>query len=134
MIGSRCLILEQIYLLRSNMKILWLASWYPNELLPLNGDFVQRHAKAVSLRNEVTVINITRDKKKLITGSIKKTSFTAGQPKEKIIYYHTPQIFIRLKSRVELWFYPSEIEIMPFRYIPMGRNLSLFALIAKFIL
>lgn len=82
------------------MKILWLASWYPNELLPLNGDFVQRHAKAVSIYNEVTVINITRDKKKLITGSIKKTSFTAGQLKDKIIYYHTPSILPGTVERI----------------------------------
>jgi hypothetical protein len=30
-------------------NILWLVSWYPNKLKPFDGDFIQRHAKAVSL-------------------------------------------------------------------------------------
>ncbi len=30
------------------MKVLWLASWYPDELEPKNGDFIQRNAKAVA--------------------------------------------------------------------------------------
>lgn len=30
------------------MKILWLASWYPNPYEPVNGDFIQRHAQAVA--------------------------------------------------------------------------------------
>jgi glycosyltransferase involved in cell wall biosynthesis len=29
-------------------RILWLTSWYPTEEDPLNGDFIQRHAEAVS--------------------------------------------------------------------------------------
>ena len=28
--------------------ILWLPSWYPNKLDPFDGDFIQRHAVAVS--------------------------------------------------------------------------------------
>ena len=30
------------------MKILWLASWYPNLYESFNGDFIQRHAQAVA--------------------------------------------------------------------------------------
>ncbi|MFT3747367.1 MAG: glycosyltransferase [Agriterribacter sp.] len=40
------------------MKILWLASWYPNKISPLEGDFVQRHAIAVSKFSEVSVIYV----------------------------------------------------------------------------
>lgn len=42
------------------MKILWLASWYPNKLSPLDGDFIQRHARAVSIYTPLTVIYVTQ--------------------------------------------------------------------------
>ncbi|MGN6439046.1 MAG: glycosyltransferase [Agriterribacter sp.] len=42
------------------MKILWLASWYPNKLSPLDGDFIQRHAQAVSLYTPLTVIYVAQ--------------------------------------------------------------------------
>lgn len=37
-------------------KILWLASWYPNRYDPFDGDFVQRHARAAALYNDIHVI------------------------------------------------------------------------------
>ncbi len=40
------------------MHILWLASWYPNIYEPVNGDFIQRHAKAVARFVPVTVIHV----------------------------------------------------------------------------
>jgi glycosyltransferase involved in cell wall biosynthesis len=42
------------------MKVLWLASWYPDEYEPTNGDFVQRHAKAVSQLMPVDVIHVVQ--------------------------------------------------------------------------
>lgn len=42
-------------------KILWLATWYPDKLEPLSGDFIERHAKAASLVNDITVIHIVKD-------------------------------------------------------------------------
>lgn len=42
------------------MKILWLASWYPNPESPFDGDFIQRHAKAVSLYVPVTVFFVSQ--------------------------------------------------------------------------
>jgi glycosyltransferase involved in cell wall biosynthesis len=43
------------------MKILWLCSWYPNELDPFDGDFVERHAMALSLFTEVHVIHLVQN-------------------------------------------------------------------------
>jgi len=43
------------------MKVLWLCSWYPNELDPFDGDFVERHAKALSLYAEVYVIHVVQN-------------------------------------------------------------------------
>lgn len=42
------------------MKVLWLASWYPDEYEPTNGDFCQRHAKAVALSTPVDVIHVAQ--------------------------------------------------------------------------
>ena len=81
------------------MKILWLASWYPNKLSPLNGDFIQRHAGACSLFNDITVIHVVRDKNRKITASVKETENHSGQLNEKIIYYHTPSFFSKSLER-----------------------------------
>jgi glycosyltransferase involved in cell wall biosynthesis len=43
------------------MNVLWLASWYPNKTNPFDGDFIERHAKAVSRFVNLTVIFIAKD-------------------------------------------------------------------------
>jgi L-malate glycosyltransferase len=40
------------------LNILFLASWYPNNLLPFNGNFIQKHAQAVSKFCNVSVLHI----------------------------------------------------------------------------
>lgn len=50
-------------------KILWLASWYPNKLEPLNGDFIERHAKAASLLHDVTVLHVVKDHQNITPGN-----------------------------------------------------------------
>ncbi len=42
-------------------NILWLASWYPSRLNSFNGDFIERHAKAVSKYVHLTVLVILKD-------------------------------------------------------------------------
>ncbi|HNF30536.1 MAG TPA: hypothetical protein PLY81_09670, partial [Chitinophagaceae bacterium] len=42
------------------MKIIWLASWYPNKYEPVNGDFIQRHAKAVSNILPIDVLHVVQ--------------------------------------------------------------------------
>jgi glycosyltransferase involved in cell wall biosynthesis len=44
-------------------KILFLASWYPSRVDFLNGDFVERHAKAIALLYDVSVIFVSKDLK-----------------------------------------------------------------------
>ena len=41
--------------------VLWLASWYPGKTDPFNGDFIERHAKAVAAFRPVVVIFVTKD-------------------------------------------------------------------------
>ncbi len=44
------------------MKLLWLASWYPNRSSPYNGDFIMRHAEAVAPQVEkLTVLAVVKD-------------------------------------------------------------------------
>ncbi len=47
---------------KKKLHILFLNSWYPSTVLPNNGDFIQRHAEAVSTKHEVTAIHVISDK------------------------------------------------------------------------
>src|SRR5690606_40406315 len=49
--------------------VLWLVSWYPGKTDPFNGDFIERHAKAVAAFTPVIIIFISKD------DSLKKGSF-----------------------------------------------------------
>ena len=42
-------------------KVLWLCSWYPHPGNPFEGDFIQRHAKAVATLTEVDLIFVNQD-------------------------------------------------------------------------
>lgn len=48
--------------MNSKLRILFLCGWYPSRVLPYNGDFIQRHAEAVSLLHNVSVLHIISDK------------------------------------------------------------------------
>ncbi len=49
------------------MQILWLASWYPNPYEPTNGDFVERHAIAVSKIIPLDLIHVVQTGKNIRT-------------------------------------------------------------------
>ena len=70
-----------------NQKVLWLVSLYPNKLSPFDGDFIQRHARAVSLLREIEVIYVIKDGEGKITGSLQEDTFQSGHLTERIIYY-----------------------------------------------
>lgn len=70
-----------------NQKILWLVSIYPNKLSPIDGDFIQRHARAVSLIREVEVIFVMKDSEGKITKGVKQEVFNSNHLTERIIYY-----------------------------------------------
>jgi len=42
------------------MHVLWLASWYPDVYEPMNGDFIQRNARAVAEHLPLTVIHLAQ--------------------------------------------------------------------------
>jgi len=68
---------QTIYLERSSsdthLKILFISSWYPNEDQPTLGNFVQKHAQAAALFNEITVITVVSSAKRKSLHIEKKT-------------------------------------------------------------
>jgi len=47
--------------LKNKLHVLFINSWYPSRVMPYNGDFIQRHAEAVALTNQVTAVHIITD-------------------------------------------------------------------------
>lgn len=62
------------------LHILFICSWFPSRVLKTNGDFIQRHAEAVSLLHKVSVLHIVTDT------SISKTEITIDHQKGVLIY------------------------------------------------
>ena len=61
------------------LHILFLCSWFPSKEFPTNGDFIQRHAKAISLKHSVSVLHIVSSKqnaKTTIEKSVEKNVTT----------------------------------------------------------
>ena len=79
--------------------ILWLPSWYPNKLAPYDGDFIQRHAKAVSAYIPLHVLHIIRDEKGTITKSLKIEENKSGNLAEVIIYYYSRKRNLKILDR-----------------------------------
>jgi glycosyltransferase involved in cell wall biosynthesis len=76
--------------------VLWLPSWYPTLLTPFDGDFIQRHARAVAQFIPVHILYIIKDSEGLITRETKIEENTLGNLKETIIYYYSPRRKIKL--------------------------------------
>ena len=72
------------------MNILWLASWYPEKNDPFNGDFIKRHAIALSQYNELTLIHLTvRDSGEKFEG-VRKSFVRDGNLYEILAEYRRP--------------------------------------------
>lgn len=58
---------------KKKLHILFINSWYPSKVLPNNGDFIQRHAEAVSTKFKVTSVHVISDatiEKETITDNV----------------------------------------------------------------
>lgn len=93
--------------MKRNEYILWLPSWYPTEITPYDGDFIQRHARAVSAYHPLHIFHIIRDKKRKMTRSIRYVEKLQANLQETIVYYASPDIPIkiidRFISQVRFW-------------------------------
>ncbi|HQZ51357.1 MAG TPA: glycosyltransferase, partial [Chitinophagaceae bacterium] len=72
--------------LMERKKILWLCSWYPSKMDPFNGDFIQRHARAAALFNDIHVIHVTYDYPNDVENSGQELN-SIGQLSEQIVYF-----------------------------------------------
>jgi glycosyltransferase involved in cell wall biosynthesis len=71
-------------------RVLWLASWFPNRLDPLAGDFIERHAEAASLYNDIFVLHVVKDNELNIPGKmLKETKSLTKHCQVAITYYQT---------------------------------------------
>ncbi|MEP7255115.1 MAG: glycosyltransferase [Ferruginibacter sp.] len=78
-------------------NVLWLTSWYPNRMDNFDGDFIQRHARAVSGFCKVHVIYVVKIKDKLTQPGVEEK--LAGNLTEQIIYYKPIQTGIKLLDK-----------------------------------
>ena len=78
-------------------KILWLCSWYPNKLEPYNGDFIQRHAIAAALYNDIHVIHVAADP--ALSHPTEEVLNISEGLTEQIVYYKRPvSVFAKLRN------------------------------------
>lgn len=81
-------------------RILFISSWYPNRLETTNGNFVQRHAEAVSLKNDVEVLHAIGDHK--LEKKFQIEDKTVNNIRTVIVYYRntpfSPLNFLRRMS------------------------------------
>ena len=85
-------------------KLLWLASWYPSRVDPFLGDFVERHARAAALGNQVTVIQVIRDP---ALKSRRPEYVYSGAGALKVFTGYYPRLFAEgsmLEKASSLWF------------------------------
>lgn len=79
-------------------NVLWLASWYPNRMDNFDGDFIQRHARAVANYCSVYVICVIKDVS--ISGKepvIEKN--VTGNLTEEVIYYNSAKTGISILDK-----------------------------------
>ena len=84
-------------------KILWLCSWYPNKIEPFNGDFIQRHARAASLYDDIYVIHVAADAFKTASKDEKVINKAEGLI-EHFVYYKRGFAFLGKIISYYRWF------------------------------
>lgn len=86
------------------LRVLWLTSWYPNKLDAMNGDFIQRHAKATSLYYDVHVIHFESDKKNELKTPLEKQKKSEVNLTEEI-YLFKLSSFPVIGKIISFWLY-----------------------------
>tara|TARA_R110002073_G_scaffold293194_2_gene458791 strand:- start:70120 stop:71250 length:1131 start_codon:yes stop_codon:yes gene_type:complete len=118
--------------LKKKLHILFLCGWYPSDVLPNNGDFIQRHAEAVALDQDVSVLHIVSSEN--CVEKIKLTSETINNVNTHIAYIKTSKN-IALKI-IRFWkaYKLLLVEIPEFDFVHLNKlyPFGLFALHLKF--
>lgn len=82
------------------MNILWLASWYPNRISPFEGDFIQRHALAVSSYLPLTVIYVAQYGETVPIEKDEVLINNNGNLTEIIIYFSFKRTGIKILDKI----------------------------------
>lgn len=81
-------------------KILWLVSWYPNKNDRFDGDFIQRHARAAAIYNDVHVIFVAdAEIKKAIE---EEWNYSSGLTEQIVYFKKKTGILGRLRKQM-IW-------------------------------
>ncbi len=92
--------------MNKRLKILWLPAWLPSKVDFLNGDFVQRHAIAVSKFADVVVLFVVKDESLILANTLIEL-----QEKEGLSvytgYYNSSikNIFLKKIKLIYIYFY-----------------------------
>lgn len=73
-------------------KILWLCSWYPCKTDPFNGDFIQRHARAAAIYNDIHVIHLAPVPEKPAEGYETVWNRENGLTEQLVYYYKSETV------------------------------------------
>ncbi|HPG10437.1 MAG TPA: glycosyltransferase [Chitinophagaceae bacterium] len=82
----------------SRKKILWLCSWFPGKTEPYNGDFIQRHARAASLYNDIYVIHVIGDASGTIRQIEKEITKSDGLTEHLVYFKKKPGLIGKFKA------------------------------------
>lgn len=72
------------------MKILWLCSWYPHSTDRFDGDFIERHARALSEFQQVDVIHLVQNTSLLTNETYRTEKRTQKNLHTEIVYVPVP--------------------------------------------
>ena len=86
-------------------NIIWLASWYPNKYDLYNGDFIQRHAIAVSPYCNLTVVTIQFVPQNWQKEAVIVEKKENGELREIIIYLQQSNLATPFNKLVDQWRY-----------------------------
>jgi len=76
------------------IRALWLTSWYPNKLDAVNGDFIQRQARAVAFFCKIDVIHLEPDKNDILPKQVEISAVANGNLSETIVLYKLNKNFL----------------------------------------
>lgn len=82
-------------------KILWLVSWYPNRIDSFDGDFIQRHAQAAAIENNIHVLFVKAVPENKL---VKEVIHHSGDLTEQIIYIKKEHGLLKKLVRQFRWF------------------------------
>ena len=109
-------------------KVLWLTSWYPNKTDLFTGDFIQRHAQATSLFDEVIVLHVVKTKEPFFSGKIHEEIHRSHNLTEHILYYTCSTVIEPLNRIISTLKYNRYLKGLAKKYITNHQDIRIMHL------